>query len=136
MTKAARPCATPGCPNLTDKGTSRCDTCQRDRDANYRKRRDPTTHKHYNSKAHRRFRRLVLDRDRLCVLCGDIATDADHYPKDLRQLLADGDNPNDPANGRGLCRSCHSRETIRLGQGGWSPTPQGTTPAPPTSLGR
>lgn len=119
MPRALRPCATAGCGELVPSGSTRCDDCQRQTDAAYRKRRDPVTNTHYKSKGHRRFRRLVLSRDPLCVLCGDIATDADHFPIDLRTLLTAGLDPNDPANGRGLCRSCHSRETMRLGQGGW-----------------
>lgn len=119
MPRARRPCASDGCPNLTETGQTRCPDCQRQRQARLRQRRDTAIHRHYNSRGHRRFRRLVLQRDPLCVLCGDLATDADHFPLDLRALLAAGLNPNDPDHGRGLCRPCHSKETMRLGQGGW-----------------
>ena len=119
MPRAARPCVTDGCPGLVPAGQSRCPDCQQKRDAQLRRRRDPMLHRHYNSPGHRRFRRKVLDRDRVCVLCGSVATDADHWPMSLRDLLAAGLDPNDPGRGRGLCRSCHSRETMRLGQGGW-----------------
>ena len=119
MPRASRPCATDGCPSLVPVGTSRCEACERKREAVFRARRDRSLHRHYNSRGHRRFRRLVLARDPLCVLCGSIATDADHWPMSLRDLLDAGLDPNDPSRGRGLCRSCHSAETMRLGQGGW-----------------
>ena len=121
MPKALRPCATPGCPNLVPTGTTRCDSCDTVKQADYRSRRDPVTHAHYKSRGHARFRRLVLARDPVCVLCHDaIATDADHWPRSLRELLEAGANPNDPAHGRGLCHSCHAKETTRLQPGGWN----------------
>lgn len=120
MPKAKRPCATPGCPEVVSAGTIRCPTCEQASAAVYRARRDPVTNRHYKSRGHARFRRLVLDRDPVCVLCDvAVATDADHYPRSLREILDAGDDPNDPANGRGLCHSCHSKETARLQPGGW-----------------
>ena len=123
MPKAKRPCATPGCPALVPRGESRCEDCETSKQADYRARRDPVTNAHYKSKGHARFRRLVLHRDSLCVLqlpgCTWIATDADHYPLSLKDLLARGLDPNDPSRGRGLCHSCHSKETARLQPGGW-----------------
>lgn len=123
MPRAKRPCSTVDCPNLVAVGTSRCDDCETAKQSEYRSRRDPVTNAHYKSKGHARFRRLVLDRDALCVLgldgCTMIATDADHFPLSLKELLAQGLDPNNPANGRGLCHSCHSKETARLQPGGW-----------------
>jgi 5-methylcytosine-specific restriction enzyme A len=70
----------------------------------------------------------VLARDPVCVLqlpgCTRVATDADHWPLDRRELIAQGLDHNDPRYGRGLCHSCHSRETQRLQGGGWH-TPGG-----------
>jgi len=121
MPRALRPCATPGCPGLVPTGTTRCQLCETAKQADYRSRRDPTTNAHYKSRGHARFRRLVLARDPVCVLCHDaIATDADHWPRSLRELLAAGENPNDPAHGRGLCHPCHAKETARLQPGGWN----------------
>lgn len=120
---ALRPCATPGCPALVPKGTSRCGDCQATSRSRQRAARDPITNAHYKTAGHRRFRRAVLARDPVCVLqlpgCTLMATDADHWPVSLRELLAAGLNPNDPANGRGLCHSCHAKETARLQGGGW-----------------
>ena len=140
MPKALRPCATPGCPNLTPSGTSRCPTCDTTRQADYRARRDPVTHAHYKSRGHARFRRRVLDRDPICVICHDaIATDADHWPLSLRQLLEQGLDPNDPSHGRGLCHSCHAKETSRLQPGGWNAAARdgggGPPPAPRSRAG-
>ena len=121
MSRALRPCATPRCPNLVPAGTTRCDNCETTAQADYRSRRDPFTNAHYKSRGHARFRRRVLARDPVCVLCHDaVATDADHYPLSLKQLLEHGLDPNNPANGRGLCHSCHAKETARLQPGGWN----------------
>lgn len=78
-----------------------------------------TSHQQGYDKAHRGFSRAVLERDPLCVLCGRVSTDADHWPMTKRELRAAGLDENDPARGRGLCKSCHSRETalmMRLGR--------------------
>jgi 5-methylcytosine-specific restriction protein A len=58
------------------------------------------------------FRAPVLRRDDYtCQLCGGQADVADHYPRSRKQLIADGDNPNDPRFGRSLCASCHGSYT-------------------------
>lgn len=118
MPRALRPCTTSGCPNLT--GGGRCDDCHRAKQREYDARRETQTQRGYSSAGHRRFRRLVLARDPLCVLCGDIATVADHWPTSRRDLIANGHDPNDPRNGRGLCASCHGRETAAHQPGGWN----------------
>ena len=61
------------------------------------------------------------------MLCGQVATVADHYPDDRRALVAKGLDPNDPDHGRGLCASCHSKETAKFQPGGWN---QGGYPPP------
>lgn len=75
-------------------------------------------------KAHRElFRAPVLERDPVCVLCGTTpSTHADHWPRSRKQLIAQGLDPDNPQYGRGLCASCHSRETANApGQaGGWN----------------
>jgi 5-methylcytosine-specific restriction protein A len=68
-----------------------------------------------------RFRRGVLDRDPVCKVCwAEPATVADHYPKSRRQLVAEGLDPNNPQHGRGLCASCHGKETAKNQPGGWN----------------
>lgn len=116
MPRALRPCSTPGCPNLTPAGQSRCDTHNRQADRD----RGTARQRGYTTAGHQRFRRRVLARDRLCVLCGAVATVADHYPKSRRDLIAEGLDPNDPAHGRGLCASCHGKETMRHQPGGYT----------------
>lgn len=116
MPRAASTCSTPGCPNLTSYGSNRCTQCQRQADT----ARGTATQRGYD-KQHRRFRRHVLERDALCVLCGTgVATVADHYPKSRRQLVAEGLNPNDPRHGRGLCKRCHDQQTAIHQPGGWN----------------
>ena len=118
--KALRPCATPGCPNVTPRGVTRCDDCTRDHARQLDARRESQTQRGYNSRGHRRFRRVVLARDPLCVICGAVATVADHWPTSRRDLVAQGLNPNDPSRGRGLCASCHGKETAEHQPGGWN----------------
>ena len=109
-----RVCNVPGCGTLTDQ--PRCDTHRRAAE----QARGNATARGYTSPRHRRFRRLVLRRDPTCVLCGAVATVADHYPTSRRDLLAAGLDPDDPARGRGLCHRCHSIETAKHQPGGWA----------------
>lgn len=116
--RALAPCTQPGCPVLTDSG--RCHQHRREAD----QARGTATDRGYTSRGHQRFRRGVLRRDPLCVLCTAEdrmipATVADHHPRSRRELLAAGLDPDDPAHGRGLCAPCHNRETARLQPGGW-----------------
>ena len=108
-----RVCNVPGCPTLTDQ--PRCPTHTKAAD----QARGTATQRGYTSPRHRRFRRLVLKRDPICVICGAIATVADHYPMSRRDLEANGLDPDDPTRGRGLCSTCHARETARNQPGGW-----------------
>lgn len=121
MARARKACATHGCANTVSGGTSRCPDCASRAD----QVRGTAAQRGYKSRGHRRFRRLVLDRDRLCVLCRTrgvlrIATVADHWPTSRRDLEAQGLDPNDPRCGRGLCGPCHSRETAEHQPGGWN----------------
>ncbi|MFB7354844.1 holin [Streptomyces gardneri] len=85
-----------------------------------RPRRSPSS-KGYNAEHVQRFRAGVLERDITCVLCTTApATQADHYPLSKRELQARGLDEHDPRRGRGLCASCHSRETARHQPGGWN----------------
>ena len=114
MARALRTCSTPGCPELIAAGQSRC--VDHDRAAD-RKRGA----RGYQTPGHRRFRRLVLLRDPLCVVCREaVSTVADHYPTSRRDLVSQGLDPDDPTRGRGLCHPCHSRETARHQPGGWN----------------
>ena len=103
----------PGCGTLTDQ--ARCDAHRRA----VEQARGSSTQRGYSSARHRRFRRLVLKRDPVCVLCGAVATVADHYPTSRRDLVAADLDPDDPTRGRGLCHRCHSVETAKHQPGGW-----------------
>lgn len=117
MARARRVCNTPSCPNLTDPGRSRCPACTTEAERRRRPGRNP-----YATRAHRRgFRLAVLDRDPICVLCNlRLATVADHWPIERRDLVAAGLDPDDPERGRGLCKPCHDAHTSRTSPGGWA----------------
>lgn len=123
MPRAMRVCSVPGCPELTDSG--RCQAHRREAD----QRRGTRQQRGYGRGHERRFRPSVLRRDPLCV-CEDQAhghttpclapsTVADHWPLSRRELVAQGLDANDPANGRGLCKRCHDMHTAVAQPGGW-----------------
>lgn len=116
MPRAKRVCSTPGCATLTASGESRCQECR----ARAEKDRRPSGNP-YSSAGHRAFRAEVLARDVLCVLCEvRLATVADHYPLERRELVLRHMDPNDPEYGRGLCAGCHNSKTARTAPGGWA----------------
>jgi 5-methylcytosine-specific restriction protein A len=72
-------------------------------------------------KGHKKFRRLVLERDPVCVICRSaLSVIADHYPLGRDELVEQGLNPDDPRYGRGLCRSCDSKQTAARQPGGFN----------------
>ncbi|WP_435610882.1 holin [Streptomyces sp. C10-9-1] len=90
-----------------------------------RKPRRSAASKGYGREHEQRFRAGVLDRDRVCVVCRtEPATQADHWPLSKRELQARGLDEHDPRRGRGLCASCHSKETARHQPGGWNAGPR------------
>jgi 5-methylcytosine-specific restriction enzyme A len=104
------PCPVPGCGELTAGG--RCE--EHKRAAN--RQRGTASQRGYGQAHRDRFRAGVLERDVNCVLCiaeerWIQATVADHWPLGRDELVERGLDPDDPANGRGLCASCHSRVT-------------------------
>ena len=104
------------CPAIIDKGTNFCPDCAKAADA----ARGDSTARGYGAAHRTRFRPGVLARDPVCKLClSAMATVADHWPLSRRDLEARGLDPDDPANGRGLCKPCHDRETARNQPGGW-----------------
>jgi 5-methylcytosine-specific restriction protein A len=115
MARALKVCPTNGCGTLTNGG--RCGSCTAAAD----RLRGTAAERGYASRGHQHFRRVVLRRDPICVLCDlHASTVADHYPTSRRDLLAAGLNPNDPSRGRGLCKHCHDTETARHQPGGWA----------------
>lgn len=117
----------PPCPRSVGtrrKGQWLCDEHDIEMRRESDRRRGTSTQRGYG-RAHRdRFRIGVLDRDPYCVCEGDCrehdgvcfkpATDADHYPLSLKELIARDADPYDPRHGRGLCALCHSRYTSTM----------------------
>lgn len=119
-------CSRPGCPNLTPSA-GRCTSCARVADVE----RGTASQRGYTSAGHRRlFRAEVLRRDPVCTQdqypdgdgkpCLEWSTVADHYPRSRAELVAAGEDPNDPAHGRGLCKRHHDRSTALHQPGGWN----------------
>jgi 5-methylcytosine-specific restriction protein A len=118
MARAKRICA--DCPTVIDSGT-RCTPCAQAKARVHDKARGSSTQRGYTGPGHKRFRRAVLTRDPICVLCRKAwANVADHWPLSRKQLIDAGLNPNDPTHGRGLCKPCHDRETAANQPGGWA----------------
>ncbi|MFD5468884.1 holin [Streptomyces sp. NPDC127105] len=120
---------------MPSRARSRCSRCHRIRDAQGRcspqcarrsrersnRARGSATQQGYGAEHREKFRGPVLARDPICVVCGKApSTEADHWPRSRKQLLAAGLDPNDPQYGRGTCKPCHSSETARHQPGGWN----------------
>jgi 5-methylcytosine-specific restriction protein A len=98
-----------------------CPQCAPELERQSDRRRGTSTERGYGHLHRTRFRTAVLRRDPVCVVCcDDLSTVADHYPKTLRQLKAEGLDPTDPKHGRGLCKRCHDRHTALTSPGGWN----------------
>lgn len=112
-----RVCVVAGCPEIFEGASSRCPEHARRAD----RQRGTASERGYTGAGHRGFRRAVLTRDPVCVLC-EIrqSTIADHFPRSRRELIDLGMDPNDPDAGRGLCKPCHDGETARHQPGGWN----------------
>lgn len=107
-TRAPRPCARPGCPELVTDDP-RCPTHRRARRRRQDDRRGSSTARGYGSRW-QRIRKSLLARYPLCVMCQaegrvEAATEVDHIDGNSRN--------NDRENLRPLCKPCHSRRTIR-----------------------
>lgn len=120
-----------GCPTLVYGSDVRCPEHKvwtRRASDKERREREPDL---YGASHRRRFRKGVLLKHPYCQCdlpdhpphyhgpCPQPSTDADHWPRSKRELLAAGLDSDDPAHGRGLCHSCHSASTARLQPGGW-----------------
>jgi 5-methylcytosine-specific restriction protein A len=117
--KAARPCTTPGCRQPAATG-GKCTACRsKQRQLTDMQRGNPRA-RGYRGDHESRFRRGVLSRDAwVCVDCGGYGDVADHAPLERAELVAMGEDPNDPAHGVTRCQSCHNKKTART---------RGTTP--------
>jgi len=92
-----RPCAMPRCPNLTDRGA--CCVIHRPAARGY---------------AWRKLRTQVLAEEARCRACGAPGQPADHVDHRLPRARGGTD---DRANLQRLCRTCHSRKTVRYDGG-------------------
>jgi 5-methylcytosine-specific restriction protein A len=119
-----RVCPVPGCPEFTQGG--RCDSHRKQAE----QRRGSARQRGYGKQHEQRFRPGVLAANPTCVCtdkahghgspCGQRSVHADHWPLSRRQLVEQGKDPDNPANGRGLCCPCHSSETAAAQPGGWN----------------
>lgn len=111
-TKPKRPCRHPGCPKLTD-GVY-CEEHQKTANAQYNKyQRDPQSNKRYG-RAWKRIRDRHIKAHPLCEECkknGRItAAEEVHHILPLSQGGTHADS-----NLMSLCKSCHSRITVEMG---------------------
>jgi len=108
-----KPCTTPGCPTRVTDGA--CDQHRR----LHRQQRT-----HWRALYGDDWPQIRLDylcRHPACVLCGRMASVADHHPRGIRLLIKQrNQDPHADRHLRALCASCHSRETGRLQPGGWN----------------
>jgi 5-methylcytosine-specific restriction protein A len=116
-----RVCSTHGCPNIypPEQG-SRCHDCAAKADKKHWAKT-----RAYNTKGHRiTFRLAVLRRDPICVICHiRQSVVADHYPLGRDELEEQGQDPNNPDHGRGLCTDCDKKQTAARQPGGWHAQP-------------
>lgn len=110
------------CKALGEWRRGRCPACEARRLAAYRSDDGrPSFRRRGYGRRHLYFRREVLRRDPVCVLCHAAASVvADHWPVSRRDLVSAGADPDDPRHGRGLCRGCDSRQTAARQPGGWN----------------
>jgi 5-methylcytosine-specific restriction enzyme A len=113
--KPKKPCSYPRCPELTE--SRYCDAHTKNYDREYERQRGTSTQRGYGAN-HRRLRKMVLAQEPLCRYCterGDVepATELDHIDGNQWNLKWE--------NLQGLCKSCHSRKTVKeqgaLGRG-------------------
>lgn len=119
MVRKALTTCSAGCGELVQSG--RCAECSTVAE----RKRGSSASRGYGKRHRARFRAAVLERDICCVLCRDngrwiLATVADHWPRSRLELIGQGDDPDDPAHGRGLCHDCHSKETAVNQPGGFN----------------
>lgn len=113
-TKPARPCKYPGCPNLTTDKTGYCEEHRKKARRQYdRYERDPNVKKMYGSRW-RKVREMYIAAHPLCEEClkqgkSTLAEEVHH----IRTVKNGGDNSFD--NLMSLCRSCHNKKHIEMG---------------------
>ena len=119
--KPKKPCAYPGCPNLTDGRY--CPEHQQKVNSNYEKYgRDKSTKKRYG-RAWKRIRDKYAAAHPFCELCFQrgiiVPTEEIHHKKPLSE-----GGTHDRSNLIALCKSCHSRIHAERGDR-WGKHPEG-----------
>lgn len=108
-----KPCTSPGCPNTVYGGR-----CPRHAKLAGQQR---THWREIYGDDWPRIRLEYLYRHPRCLLCGRMATVADHYPRGIRLLrLQNHPDPHADRHLRPLCGPCHSQETGRRQPAGWN----------------
>ncbi len=110
MDRPLKPCATPRCPELTT--ATRCERHTRARNRGPDTRRGTKSERGYDSRWSR-FSRSYRQRYPLCVECERNNRVTASAEVDHGVPLADGGEKYDEANLQALCKSCHSRKTLR-----------------------
>jgi len=101
-----KPCANPGCPNVTHERF--CPDHAKQEQRRYDRQRGSPSKRGYGAR-HRRWRALILERDPWCKACGrEPSTVADHIVP-----IARGGARFDLNNGQGMCEPCHNRKTAK-----------------------
>ncbi len=103
--KAPRLCSQQGCPNLVQVGQGYCPTHKAAHKTDYQ-RRDPITNRIYGSTRWKKFRKMYLASNPLCVNfdeCRHSATVVDH----IKPHHGDSDLLWDETNMQPMCRECH-----------------------------
>lgn len=114
--KHKKPCCKSGCPELTH--SRYCDTHYKELESKRQEKVNKERPKGYYKKYGRKWKRLrfwFLKQHPLCCKCGAAGNDVDHI-----KPLADG-GTNEITNLQTLCRSCHSRKTVKQ-DGGFGKT--------------
>ena len=87
----------------------RCPKCSTNRNKSYNENiRDKESSKIYNSTRWRKLRKLQLENNPFCVICGQPAKIADHIIE-----IKDGGNPFEINNLQSMCISCHNTKTAK-----------------------
>ena len=111
--KPARPCRSPGCPNLTDDPSGYCPLHKKQAQQQQDKERGTSTERGYNNRW-RKARKHFLSKHPLCVVCAKegrvvAATVVDHVTsaKDSPELFWD------ESNWQPLCKYHHDTKTAK-----------------------